>query len=102
VPGGIAQWVTGARDRFLPTMPKLIEQPFWLDGGDPHRLRSAVQTLTWPQAYLYSAVSGNWRHRRVNTEGVWEKATNRVAADGWTPEHAVDEAIARIKQILSE
>jgi hypothetical protein len=30
------------------------------------------------------------------------KAIRRVAADGVTPEQAVDEAIARIKQILGE
>jgi multiple sugar transport system substrate-binding protein len=33
---------------------------------------------------------------------VWSKAVHRVAADGVSPEQAVDEAIARIKQILSE
>jgi multiple sugar transport system substrate-binding protein len=35
-------------------------------------------------------------------ENVWGKAIHRVAAEGITPEQAVDEAIARIKQILSE
>jgi hypothetical protein len=35
-------------------------------------------------------------------EWTWAKAVHRVAADGITPEQAVDEAIARIKQILSE
>jgi hypothetical protein len=33
---------------------------------------------------------------------IWPKAVHRVVADGLTPEQAVDEAIARIKQILSE
>ena len=33
---------------------------------------------------------------------VWAKAIHRVAADGISPEQAVDEAIARIKQILAE
>jgi hypothetical protein len=35
-------------------------------------------------------------------EKIWHKAVPRVAADGINPEQAVDEAIARIKQILSE
>ena len=35
-------------------------------------------------------------------ENVWGKAVHRVAADGISPEQAVDEAIARIKQILAE
>ena len=33
---------------------------------------------------------------------VWAKAIHRVAAEGISPEQAVDEAIARIKQILAE
>jgi hypothetical protein len=32
----------------------------------------------------------------------WERAVHRVAADGISTEQAVDEAIARIKQILAE
>ena len=43
-----------------------------------------------------------WRHGWMWQEGVWPKAIHRVAADGISPEQAVDEAIARIKQILSE
>ena len=35
-------------------------------------------------------------------ERVWAKAVHRVAAEGITPEQAVDEAIARIKEILAE
>ena len=31
-----------------------------------------------------------------------ETAVHRVAAEGWSPERAADEAIARIKEILSE
>jgi hypothetical protein len=33
---------------------------------------------------------------------VWPNAVHRVAAEGISPEQAVDEAIARIKQILAE
>jgi hypothetical protein len=33
---------------------------------------------------------------------VWPKAVHRVATKGISPEQAVDEAIARIKQLLSE
>jgi len=35
-------------------------------------------------------------------ENVWGNAVHRVVADGISPEQAVDDAIARIKQILSE
>jgi hypothetical protein len=33
---------------------------------------------------------------------VWPKAIHRVVVDDLTPEQAADEAIARIKQLLSE
>ena len=51
---------------------------------------------------MYSVVSGDPRHLLVRRELVWGKAVHRVAADGISPEQAVDEAIARIKQILAE
>ena len=38
----------------------------------------------------------------VDKEVVWAQAIHRVAADGISPAQAVDEAIARIKQILAE
>ena len=30
-------------ERFLPTMSKLLDQPFWLDPSDPHRMASVMQ-----------------------------------------------------------
>jgi ABC-type glycerol-3-phosphate transport system substrate-binding protein len=35
-------------------------------------------------------------------ETLWGKAVHRVATEGIAPEQAVDEAIARVKQILAE
>ena len=81
-------------------MPALLQGPFWLNPEDPHRMRSAMQLLTQPRSYEYEVVSGDWRH--AETGNVWNKAIHRVAADGLTPEQAADEAIVRIKQILSE
>ena len=50
----------------------------------------------------YIAASGDWRHGRVNEERVWQGAVHRVVTEGISPAQAVDEAIARIKQLLSE
>jgi multiple sugar transport system substrate-binding protein len=85
-------------------MSKLLEQPFWLDPSDPHQMASVMQISSRPLAreYAYAEVSGNWRHQLVNQERVWGTAIHRVAAEGISPEQAVDEAIARIKQILAE
>jgi multiple sugar transport system substrate-binding protein len=100
--GWLAHWLDFAGDRLLPPMPALLEQPFWLDPSDPHRMASAMQFLTRPHTYSYAVVSGEWRHSRVTVEGVWPKAVHRVVADGFSPEQAIDEAITRIHQLLSE
>ena len=61
-----------------------------------------MQLSSRPLAHNYAAASGDWRHQLVDRERVWAKAIQRVVADGVSSEQAVDEAIARIKQILSE
>jgi multiple sugar transport system substrate-binding protein len=98
--GWLAHYLDFSAERMLPAMPKLLDAPFWLDPSDPHRMRSAMQLLTQPRSYSYVAVSGDWRHGEAYH--VWPGPIHRVAADGISPEQAVDEAIARIKQILSE
>jgi multiple sugar transport system substrate-binding protein len=98
--GWLAHWLNFAGDRMLPPMPALLQAPFWLDPSDPHRMRSARQFLTLPHSQNYAALTGDWRHNK--DEQLWEKAVHRVVADGLTPEQAVDEALARTKQLLSE
>jgi multiple sugar transport system substrate-binding protein len=101
--GWLAHWLDFAGDQFMPPMRELVERPFWLDPTDPHRMHAAVQILT--RAH-YDPTLGvrdkEWRSPAIFEENVWGKAVHRVVADGITPEQAVDEAIARIKQILSE
>ena len=91
-----------AGDRWLPPMRKLVEQPFWLDPSDPHRMRAAIQILTRPHQYRSGVRDQEWRSGRIWEEEIWGNAVHRVVAEGISPEQAVDEAIARIKQILSE
>jgi multiple sugar transport system substrate-binding protein len=100
--GWLAHWLDFTGDDFLPPMPALLVAPFWLDPGDPHRIASAIQFATRPRAYSYAAVSGEWRHQLVLAEGIWREAVHRIVADGLSPEQATDEAIARVKQLLSE
>jgi multiple sugar transport system substrate-binding protein len=100
--GWLAHYLDFSGERMLPSLSKLLDQPFWLDPKDPHRMVAAMQFLSRPRTYNYGVVSGNWRHVVVEREAVWSHAVHRVAADGITPEQAVDEAIARIKQILAE
>ena len=100
--GWLAHYLDFSGERFLPPMPALLDSPFWLDPSDPHRMAGAMQISSRPMEYDYQSVSGDWRYGRTGEERVWAKAVNRVAADGISPEQAVDEAIARIKQILAE
>jgi multiple sugar transport system substrate-binding protein len=100
--GWLAHWLTFAGDRFMPTMRKLVEQPFWLDPRDPHRMRAAIQILTRPHLMNMDVRDNESRSVAIWDENVWGHAVHRVVADRISPEQAVDEAIARIKQILSE
>jgi multiple sugar transport system substrate-binding protein len=100
--GWLSHWLTFAGDRFLPPIRELTEQPFWLDTTDPHRMRGAIQILNQPHHIGLEVRDMEWRSGPIWEENVWGKAVHRVVTDGITPEQAVDEAIARIKQILSE
>jgi multiple sugar transport system substrate-binding protein len=100
--GWLAHWLDFAGEFILPPMPALLDQPFWLDTSDPHHIASAMQVKTRRLALEYTAASGEWRHDQVERERVWAKAIHRIVTDGITPEQAVHEAIARIKQLLSE
>jgi multiple sugar transport system substrate-binding protein len=100
--GWLAHYLDFAGERMMPPMPKLREAPFWLDPSDPHRMAAVMQVALRPMAYDYTTVSGDLRYDRVWQELVWAKAVHRVAAEGISPEQAVDQAIARIKQILAE
>ena len=101
--GWLAHYLDFAGDQWLPPMRKLVEQPFWLDPSDPHRMRAAIQILTRAHEEQGGGVRDNeWRSGRIGEEEIWGNAVHRVAADGISPEQAIDEAIARIKEILSE
>jgi multiple sugar transport system substrate-binding protein len=100
--GWLAHYLDFAGERFLPPMPKLLEAPFWLDPSDPHRMRAAMQIGSRPMQHDYETVSGDWRYSLVWQEKVWPKAVHRVVTEGISPKQAVDEAIARIKQILAQ
>jgi multiple sugar transport system substrate-binding protein len=101
--GWLAHWLASSSDWFLPPMRQLIDQPFWLDPKDPHRLRSAMQTLTQPQSLGWWGIRFDQEGRAAAADPpIYATAVHRVAAEGWTSEQAVDEAIARIKQLLSE
>ena len=100
--GWLIHYIDFSGEKMLPPMRQLLDQPFWLDPSDQHKMMSAIQASTHALEYDYTTVSGDPRHQKVYEEQVWSKAVHRVAADGISPEQAVDDAIARIKHILAE
>ena len=100
--GWLMHYLNFSGEQLLPSIAALLDQPFWLDPSD---------RTTWPRRcrpshahwhYDYTAASGDLRHDQIYNERIWAKAIHRIVTEGITPEQAVDEAIARIKQILSE
>jgi multiple sugar transport system substrate-binding protein len=102
--GWLAHYLDFSLEAYVPPMTKLLDQPFWLDPSDPHRMAAAIQVLTRPFGNMFDqATVANWKLQQIDDPGnVWHTAIHRVAAEGVSPEQAVDEAIARIKQILAE
>jgi multiple sugar transport system substrate-binding protein len=82
--GWLAHYLDFSAERFLPPMPQLLDQPFWLDPSDPHRMAGVMQISSRPMEYNYANVSGDWRYDRIWEERIWAKAVHRVAADGIT------------------
>jgi hypothetical protein len=71
--------------------------------GDPHRRRAAAQVLMQPHSYLWWGIPKDQERLFSKAEPpVFETAVRRIVVDGLTPEQAADEAIARLKQLLSE
>jgi multiple sugar transport system substrate-binding protein len=100
--GWLAHYLDFAGERFLPPMPKLLQAPFWLDPSDPHRMAAAMQASARPMQYNYATVTGDWRHDSIMREEPWARAIHRIVNQGISPEQAVHETTARIKQVLSE
>ena len=100
--GWLMHYLDFSGERMLPSIPALLDSPFWLDPSDRHHMAAAMQAATRPLAHFYTAASGDLGHNEIYNEGVWAKAIHRIVTEGISPEQAVDQAIARIKQILAE
>lgn len=78
--GWLAHYLNFAGERMLPPMPKLLEAPFWLDPGDPHRMRSAIWLSRAPTTMWLPQVTGG-------TPGLYH-GPKRVEIPGRTPSTA--------------
>ncbi|HVE48896.1 MAG TPA: ABC transporter substrate-binding protein [Casimicrobiaceae bacterium] len=88
-------FVEGALGRWYPvTKSGAARLNFWL--SDPHRSTVQQQFVAGTNPFEFTK---NWKFTIVNNENVWAKAMNRVVNDKVPVEKAVDEMIARIKQL---
>src|SRR5882672_4238435 len=87
-------YVEGALGRWYPVTKSGAARDFWT--SDPHRriVHNQFSAGTVPFEF-----TKNYKFTILNNENVWAKAVNRVVVDKWTPEKAVDEMVARIKQV---
>jgi multiple sugar transport system substrate-binding protein len=87
-------YVEGALGRWYPVTKSGASSKFWTE--DPHRKVVHDQFSAGTVTFEFTK---NWKFTILNNENVWAKAMNRVAAEKWPVEKAVDEMIARIKQV---
>jgi multiple sugar transport system substrate-binding protein len=91
----LTPYVEGALGRWYPvTKAGAARLSFWL--ADPHRTSVQRQYAAGTTTFEFTK---NWKFTTVNNENLWAKAMNRVVSEKWTVDKAVDEMIARIKQI---
>jgi multiple sugar transport system substrate-binding protein len=88
-------YVEGSLGRWYPvTKSGAARLSFWL--ADPHRTSVQRQFVAGTTPFEFTK---NWKFTILNNENVWAKAMNRVLNEKVPVEKAVDELIARIKQV---
>ena len=87
-------YVEGALGRWFPVTKASQESPFWQ--ADKHRKAVYDQFKAGTTPFEFTK---NYKFTILNNENVWAKAMNRVVNEKVSVEKAVDELIARIKQV---
>jgi multiple sugar transport system substrate-binding protein len=90
----LTPYVEGALGRWFPVTKKAQDSPFWL--ADRHRKSVHDQFKAGTVPFEFTK---NYKFTILNNENVWAKAANRVINDKVPVDKAVDEMIARIKQV---
>jgi multiple sugar transport system substrate-binding protein len=90
----LTPYVEGALGRWFPVTKAAQERPFWQE--DRHRKSVYDQYKAGTVTFEFTK---NYKFTILNNENVWAKAMNRVVNEKVPVEKAVDEMIARIKQV---
>src|SRR5574343_252541 len=89
-------YVEGSLGRWFPVTKAGQQSKFWQD--DPHRKAVHKQFMDGTSTFEFTK---NFRFTQLNNENVWAKAMNRVINEKVPVDKAVDEMIARIKQVAA-
>jgi multiple sugar transport system substrate-binding protein len=87
-------YVEGALGRWFPVTKASQESPFWQ--ADPHRKAVYNQFKAGTLPFEFTK---NYKFTILNNENAWAKAMNRVVNEKVPVDKAVDELIARIKEV---
>src|SRR2546422_9841013 len=90
----LTPYVEGALGRWYPVTKAAAARKYWTE--DPHRKVVHDQFSAGTVTFEFTR---NYKVTILNNENVWAKAMNRVVTDKWPVEKAVDEMIARIKEV---
>jgi len=90
----LGPYVEGALGRWFPATLAGQQSPFWQ--ADRHRKAVYTQFIGGTQPFDFTK---NYKFTQLNNENVWAKAMNRVVSEKVPVEKAVDELIARIKEV---
>jgi multiple sugar transport system substrate-binding protein len=90
----LTPYVEGALGRWFPVTKAAQQRPFWQ--ADPHRKSVYNQYAAGTVTFEFTK---NYKFTILNNENVWAKAMNRIVNEKVPIDKAVDEMIARIKQV---
>ena len=90
----LTPYVEGALGRWFPVTKAAQQRPFWK--ADPHRLAVYTQYMNGTVPFEFTK---NYKFTVLNNENVWAKAMNRIVNEKVPTDKAVDEMIARIKEV---
>jgi len=90
----VRPYIEGALGRWFPVTTASQQSPFWQ--ADRHRKAVYNQFTGGTAPFDFTK---NWKFTILNNENVWAKAMNRVVSEKVPVDKAVDEMIARIKEV---
>jgi multiple sugar transport system substrate-binding protein len=92
----LTPYVEGSLGRWFPVTKAAQQRPFWK--ADAHRTAVYNQFMAGTTPFEFTK---NYKFTVLNNENVWAKAMNRVLSEKVPVDKAVDEMIARIKQVAN-